>query len=404
MRPLRSYERSDRRISSLGQPVAEHGRFGRPALLLLFHEALAQFEFQHFAGRVARQSLDRFEARRQLVTREALARPTPAGVCGHILEDNCSPQTRAPGECLGDEESIQASATKLATFELAACLKKPVQFGHRPLRAATRTMFEEVFIGQLGRHKSLDWGGDREVGNVPRPMSPIFPTRGARVSPHALVIDWMACGRLQGRRVDWGAYAARGTVLDLLEFLTTCYGQNGIPEDIGKFVLSLPPHQQFALVAANLEESDYELPSVNSSSRTRNDTVRRFLTLVVSVWPFQMSDGSKKRQSLRHTINNRIAVPADDGRSPEARDGDANADRDLEFNSAIGRLRRCQTAVAQIVIDLRTDATQAIPLRNALAELEICQKKVEALQLARLRPRPRNADDDNVENFPRTPR
>jgi CheY-like chemotaxis protein len=112
----------------------------------------------------------------------------------------------------------------------------------------------EVYVGALGRNMQLDWGGDPDVGNVPRRLSPIFPISGARIHPYTLVINWIACERLRGRRVDWGAYAASVSIADLHEILLTSYGAGRIPAELMTFVSSLTTNRRYAIVAATSEE------------------------------------------------------------------------------------------------------------------------------------------------------
>lgn len=112
----------------------------------------------------------------------------------------------------------------------------------------------EVYVGALGRNLKLDWGGDFDVGNVPARLSPLFPIAGARVHPYTLVRNWISCGRIQGRQVDWGAHAASITTGDLHEILLTSYGAGRIPAELMTFVSSLQSFRRYAIIAATSEE------------------------------------------------------------------------------------------------------------------------------------------------------
>lgn len=111
-------------------------------------------------------------------------------------------------------------------------------------------LFQEVFLGEAARDGALDWGGDPDVGNVPARIGPLFPVSGAHVHPYRLLFDWLASGRLQGRRVDWGAYAAAVTQADVTAFLETCYGRDGVPADLVRLALSLEPGRRYTLIAS----------------------------------------------------------------------------------------------------------------------------------------------------------
>lgn len=110
-------------------------------------------------------------------------------------------------------------------------------------------LFREVFLGELGPAEALDWGGDPDVGNVPRRIGAIFP-RGTASDPFDVFAEWYAQGRFTGRRVDWGACAAVVTPRDVHAFLVACYGRDGIPPAIVQTVAALDPDRRYALVAS----------------------------------------------------------------------------------------------------------------------------------------------------------
>lgn len=110
--------------------------------------------------------------------------------------------------------------------------------------------FREVFVGELGANDTLDWGGDRDEGNVPARLGPVFPRNGAVVDPFSVVIDWLRRGRASGRRVDWGAVALVVTRDDLHAFAVDCYGRERLPGALTDLILALDPQRRYALVAS----------------------------------------------------------------------------------------------------------------------------------------------------------
>lgn len=112
--------------------------------------------------------------------------------------------------------------------------------------------FREVFLGELGDDQDLDWGGDPFEGNIPRRLGPLFPPTPAIRRPYDVALEWIERRRLEGRRVDWGASAARISVAELMLFLSHCYGTYGIPSDLISFLSSLPTSRLYALVASEI--------------------------------------------------------------------------------------------------------------------------------------------------------
>lgn len=111
-------------------------------------------------------------------------------------------------------------------------------------------LFQEVFLGEASSDGALDWGGDYDLANVPARIGPLFPAKGAKVRPYELVFAWVACGRLEGRRVDWGAFAAAVTRSDVAAFVDACYGRDGAPAELLRLVMSLAPGRRYALIAS----------------------------------------------------------------------------------------------------------------------------------------------------------
>jgi hypothetical protein len=107
----------------------------------------------------------------------------------------------------------------------------------------------DVYVGELGPDGALDWGGDQRTGNIPVRIGPFFG--GTHREAWNLVHDSIAMNTLTGRRVDWGAVAARVTVAELRAFANECYGAD-VPADITEFIASLNPARMYALVASEL--------------------------------------------------------------------------------------------------------------------------------------------------------
>jgi hypothetical protein len=106
----------------------------------------------------------------------------------------------------------------------------------------------DVYIGELGADGALDWGGDPRTGNIPKRIGPFIVAAGA----HERVIQWIEGGRLSGRKVDWGAHAAKVSVQGIAEFLDASFGSGHIPPDLATFIATLDPSRDYALVASEL--------------------------------------------------------------------------------------------------------------------------------------------------------
>jgi hypothetical protein len=106
-----------------------------------------------------------------------------------------------------------------------------------------------AYVGELGVDGALDWGGDPRIGNTPTRIGPLFPPAGR--SPYDLLHRSIDLGVLTGRRVDWGAVAARVTVDDIRAFAAECYGPE-VPADVDSLIASLDPTRPYALVACEL--------------------------------------------------------------------------------------------------------------------------------------------------------
>jgi len=103
----------------------------------------------------------------------------------------------------------------------------------------------DVYIGELGADGALDWGGTHS-GNIPKRTSPFFPRYGATEDPYGVAVGWIKSGRLKGKKVDWGSWAAEVGTDDIFDFLHAVYG--GVPSELQAFIGGLAP-RRYALVA-----------------------------------------------------------------------------------------------------------------------------------------------------------
>jgi hypothetical protein len=100
-----------------------------------------------------------------------------------------------------------------------------------------------LYVGELGTDAALDWGGESGRGNIPQRIGPWFPAANRdAVRLSRIIID-----ELGGRRVDWGAEAARVGVEQLRRFATQFYG-DAVPAQVAEFVATLDPERSYALV------------------------------------------------------------------------------------------------------------------------------------------------------------
>ena len=100
-----------------------------------------------------------------------------------------------------------------------------------------------LYVGELGADGALDWGGEFGRGNVPQRIGPWFPSRNS----DSLRLSRIITDELGGRRVDWGAEAARVDVEQLRRFAARFYGE-AVPAEVTEFVATLDPDRSYALV------------------------------------------------------------------------------------------------------------------------------------------------------------
>ena len=106
----------------------------------------------------------------------------------------------------------------------------------------------DVYIGELGPGEALDWGGDPHTGNLPRRISPLVFAQGA----HDRLVGLIESGKLEGRKTDWGAYAARVSVTEAGAFLRACYDPAPLPRELEEFLAAMDAMRRYALVACEL--------------------------------------------------------------------------------------------------------------------------------------------------------
>jgi hypothetical protein len=125
----------------------------------------------------------------------------------------------------------------------------------------------DVYVGSLSDgNDPLDWGGDPQYGNTALRISPFFPPHGNVLdTPHNRLIDQIKQGTYSGKQVDWGAWAARVSKQQILDFIEETYlgddryiDSTRMPhlyawmQELMDCIKSLPNDGYFALVATEL--------------------------------------------------------------------------------------------------------------------------------------------------------
>jgi hypothetical protein len=127
-----------------------------------------------------------------------------------------------------------------------------------------RLTYLDVFVGELSEGDDpLDWGGDVN-GNLPKVRGPYFPPQGSG-APFSRLRRKIASGEFPGKQVDWGAWAAKVSKEQILDFIDEVYrGDNWYVdptimahlftkmEELMAYVRSLPDGRSYALVACEL--------------------------------------------------------------------------------------------------------------------------------------------------------
>jgi hypothetical protein len=122
--------------------------------------------------------------------------------------------------------------------------------------------FLDVYIGYLD-DLSFDWNGE----NVPKRQSPFFPhiePFSSYDSPFHKLRNRIENCELEGKQLDWGAWAAKVDRQYINGFIQECYGRDwheksrGLPHLINEmnslkeFVDGLDPTKTYLLVACEL--------------------------------------------------------------------------------------------------------------------------------------------------------
>jgi len=86
-------------------------------------------------------------------------------------------------------------------------------------------MSTDVYLGLV---EQIDWdalpGTDKWNGNVAHRMGPIFPPAFGRRTPWDALVHQIMAHELDGKQVDWSAFAARLTKPQILTFMDGLYG------------------------------------------------------------------------------------------------------------------------------------------------------------------------------------
>lgn len=89
-----------------------------------------------------------------------------------------------------------------------------------------------VFVGRLGEGPDpLDFGGDWNC-NLPTGGSPQFPPSTSLKQPFSHLLAQIENGILLGKQVDWGAWAAKVSKVEILQFLSEAYPDEDWCKDI----------------------------------------------------------------------------------------------------------------------------------------------------------------------------
>lgn len=111
----------------------------------------------------------------------------------------------------------------------------------------------DVYIGNLEDPK-FKWDGGDWNGNTPRSLSPDFPPMSQHYNRDFK--DWVAVTGVECRQTDYGAWVARVTKTQIIEFITKCYkGQEDLPwvkddlKVLKQFVTTLDENLVYGLVA-----------------------------------------------------------------------------------------------------------------------------------------------------------
>ena len=115
--------------------------------------------------------------------------------------------------------------------------------------------YYDVFVAH--DDDTFKWENGNWNGNCPRNRGPWFPSK----APFLLLIDKIERGKYQGKQLDWGAYGAKVTRDQAVEFIQEFYDDNWMRsnakqshllkqlEEVYDHVLALDPQGAYVLVA-----------------------------------------------------------------------------------------------------------------------------------------------------------
>ena len=118
----------------------------------------------------------------------------------------------------------------------------------------------DAYIGYAEFAQNFKWEGGDWNGNVPKRQSPFFPGGGFRT-----IKERIASGEYEGKRTDWGAWVAKVTKQQIVEFVEYIHsgGIEFVPggkygydwqvkayQDLITFVDALDDEKQYYLVAS----------------------------------------------------------------------------------------------------------------------------------------------------------
>ena len=110
--------------------------------------------------------------------------------------------------------------------------------------------YRDVYVGDAA-DPSFTWEPDdnRWQGNSPKRISEFFPESSAK--PYGELKKRIAIGELDGKQVDWGAWAAKVTKAQIQEYMKDCYPLEQQPEVL-KLVEKMDEGKLYLLVASEL--------------------------------------------------------------------------------------------------------------------------------------------------------
>lgn len=134
-------------------------------------------------------------------------------------------------------------------------------------------MSTEVYIGSVDQ---IEWqtlpGTEKWNGNTAPRIGPRFPPAFGRKTPWDALVEAIMAHELDGKQVDWAAFAARVTKPQIVAFMDTIYGPNcaawydkaALPGFAGfaEFTTDMRELQQF--VARLKDDETYALMAVET--------------------------------------------------------------------------------------------------------------------------------------------